>query len=255
MRDTHQETAVIAVYNLKGGVGKTTLAVNLGWASATLSARRTLLWDLDPQAAAGFLLGADGKAHDSAHSVFTRDVAPDRLISPTLVDRLDLLPADTSLRELDQTLFALGKKRRLARLIEGLGGRYDRIILDCPPGLTPTTVQILHAADVILVPIVPNPMSRRALDAVLAYLDHTVKRHGAVLPVFSMVDIRRRMHRDMVAELPDWPRIPYSSLFEQMAQRHAAIGAFAARSPASVAITGLWQAIERRLVQRSAARD
>ena len=89
--------STIGIYSLKGGVGKTTLAVNLGWCAATLSSRRTLLWDLDPQAASTFLL-SDHKAKEQAQAVFARDVEPDKLIQKTMIDRLDLIGADTSLR-------------------------------------------------------------------------------------------------------------------------------------------------------------
>jgi chromosome partitioning protein len=112
--------AVIAVYSLKGGVGKTTLAVNLAWSSAMQSSRRTLLWDLDPQSAASFLLGAEGKAKGAAQAVFARDVDPAKLIHPTAIERLSLLAADTSLRGLDRLFTTMGKKKRLAKLIDGL---------------------------------------------------------------------------------------------------------------------------------------
>ena len=95
--------STIAIYSLKGGVGKTTLAVNLAWVAATASSRRTLLWDLDPQAASSFLLAAkpEARAKDQAQSVFAKDVEPDKLIEKTATPRLDLLPADASLRGLD----------------------------------------------------------------------------------------------------------------------------------------------------------
>src|SRR6478752_9345089 len=107
--------AAIAVYSLKGGVGKTTLAVNLAWCAATLSARRTLLWDLDPQAASSFLLSSGGKTRDQAQSIFSKDVEPSRLIQPTGIDRLDLISADSSLRGLDLLFHELDKKKRLQK--------------------------------------------------------------------------------------------------------------------------------------------
>ncbi len=128
----------IAIYSLKGGVGKTTLTVNLAWASATRSARRTLLWDLDAQAASTFILrGEDGG--DEARAVFARELSPDDLIQPTATPGLDLLPADASLRDLDSFFLGLRKKRRLGKLLEQLDRGYDRVLLDCPPGLTETS--------------------------------------------------------------------------------------------------------------------
>lgn len=239
--------AVIAVYSLKGGVGKTTLAVNLAWSSATQSARRTLLWDLDPQSAASFLLGHEGKAKGAAEAVFAKDIAPEKLIAPTPVDRLDLLAADTSLRGLDRLFFSMGKRKRLSKLIEGLGKAYDRVILDCPPGLTETSEQVMRAADLILVPVIPSPLSRRAFDEVVRHLDREHKGHGPILPVFSMVDRRRTLHRLALEADTDWPQIPMASAVEQMAVRRAPVGAFAARSPAGEAFSSLWRGVEKKL--------
>ena len=241
--------ATIAVYSLKGGVGKTTLAVNLAWSAATLSSRRTLLWDLDPQAASSFLV-SDGKGgKDAAQAVFAKDVAPHKLITPTAIDRLDLLGADTSLRGLDQLFFSIGKRKRLAKLIETLEKTYDRIILDCPPGLTETSEQAMRAADLILVPVIPSPLSRRALDDVVAYLDREHGGHAPILPVFSMVDRRRQLHKAALLADPKWPVIPMASAVEQMAVRRQAVGEFAAKSPAGEAFTTLWTGVERKLTR------
>ncbi|MFM7350343.1 MAG: ParA family protein, partial [Erythrobacter sp.] len=90
--------ASIAVYSVKGGVGKTTLAVNLAWASASISRRRTLLWDLDASSGSGFLLGIDPKRKRSADSIFADGSDPARLIRQTDFSGLDLLPADESIR-------------------------------------------------------------------------------------------------------------------------------------------------------------
>jgi chromosome partitioning protein len=243
---------VIAIYSLKGGVGKTSLAVNLAAEAATQLGRRTLLWDLDPQAAASYILGRDddvmtGK-NARAASVFEKDLSPDKLIMRTSTANLDLLPADISLRRLDHMLFSIGKKKRLAKLIEGLSKKYDRIILDCPPGLTQTSQQVMRAADVILVPVIPSPLSRRALTEVIGYLEREHKNAVQLLPLFSMVDGRRSLHRAAMDEEPKWPRIPYASVVEQMATHRAPIAHFAKKSVAAEAFAMLWRGIDRRLL-------
>lgn len=241
--------ATIAVYSLKGGVGKTTLAVNLAWSAAILSSRQTLLWDLDPQAASSFLVQSGKAKKDAAQAVFSKDVAPQKLITSTTVDRLDLLAADTSLRGLDQLFFSIGKRKRLSKLIEALDNTYDRIILDCPPGLTETSEQAMRAADLILVPVIPSPLSRRALDDVVAYLDREHGGHAPILPVFSMVDRRRLLHKQALAADPKWPVIPMASAVEQMTVRRRPIGEFAAKSPAGDAFATLWTGVERKLTR------
>lgn len=238
--------ATIAIYSLKGGVGKTTLAVNLAWAAATLSSRRTLLWDLDPQAASSFLLNGGEHARKDAQAIFTRDVKPAKLAQPTAVARLDLIAADTSLRQLDRTFHELDKKKRLAKLLGDLAASYDRVLLDCPPGLTETSEQVMRAADLIVVPVIPSPLSVRAF----AEVEHHLAQHGGkvpLLPVHSMVDRRRKLHAEALAAHPDWPAIPMASVVESMGERHQPLGAFAPRSPSAQAFAALWQAIERRL--------
>lgn len=240
-------TATIAIYSLKGGVGKTTFAVNLAWASARISCRRTLLWDLDPQAAATWLL-ADGKGpKGEAQAIFSRTVDARTLCRASRIDRIDVLGADTSLRGLDRMFFDLGKKKRLARLLEGLSGDYDRIILDCPPGLTETSEQVLQAADIVIVPVIPSPLSQRALGEVARFLIQKGGRHPPILPVFSMVDRRRSLHIRALEEEPDWPIVPMASAVEQMTVRRAPLGEFAAAAPAGRAYNALWAAIEHRL--------
>ncbi len=242
--------ATVAVYSLKGGVGKTTFAVNLAWASAKNSSRRTLLWDLDPQAAATWMLSADRSGRDEAQAIFSKDVNVEALIRPSTIEGIDLIAADTSLRGLDRLFFELGKKKRLARLIEKLSARYDRIILDCPPGLTETSEQVLRACDIVVVPVIPSPLSERALGEVARYLVQNGGSHAPILPVYSMVDRRRGLHRTAIEANPNWPMIPMASAVEMMTSKRKPIGEFAGSSPAARQFAFVWQAIEKRLAKR-----
>ncbi|MET4896414.1 ParA family protein [Sphingomonadaceae bacterium jetA1] len=233
--------AAIAIYSLKGGVGKTSMTVNLAWCAASLCARRTLLWDLDPQAASTWLLGGPA-AGDQAQAIFSRDIAVDRLVRRTDIPQLSMIGADESLRGLDLLFHELDKKKRLGKLVEGLDG-YDRVLLDCPPGLTETTEQVLRAVDLIVVPVVPSALSTRALEVV----DGHVRGRVPIMPVHVMVDRRRRLHAEAVAAHPDWPVIPMASVVEAMGEHRAPIGAFAPKSAAAQSYAALWRAIEHRL--------
>ncbi|HEX8383671.1 MAG TPA: ParA family protein [Sphingomonas sp.] len=236
--------ATVAIYSLKGGVGKTTLAVNLAWASAVGSSRRTLLWDLDPQAAASWILYDDrpeNRRRDRAQAVFSRDIAPAQLVRPTAYPGLDLLPADASLRGLDHLLHDLDKKKRLGRLIDGLD--HDRVLLDCPPGLTETADQAMRAADLVVVPVTPSALSTRAYQEVLDHL----RGRTPVLPVHSMVDRRRRLHAEALRAEPEWPIVAMASDAEAAAAARTPLGAFAPRSVAAQSFLGVWRAVERRL--------
>lgn len=240
---------VIACYSSKGGVGKSTLAANLAWASATLSARRTLLWDLDPQGGGGFLLGVERGVEGSASRLFEQSELARSGIVATAFPRLDVLPADTSLRRADHLFHRLGKRRRLAKLTASLAEWYDRVVLDCPPVINALSDQIIRAADVIVVPLTASALARRALDDVLDDLRRNHGQHAPVLPVFAMYDARRKLHTEAHAAQPDWPVIPMASVVEQMGLHHKPVGAFAPRSPAARAIAALWLGIERKLVR------
>jgi cellulose biosynthesis protein BcsQ len=242
--------ATIAIYSMKGGVGKTSLAVNLAWAAAVRSKRRMLLWDLDGQAAASFILAHDRKAHDEARAVIEKDVAPGKMVVASGVPLLDLLPADASLRTLDMLFDELDRKKRIRKLTEQLQHSYEHIILDCPPGLGPTSEQVIRGASLILSPMIPSALSRRALDEVRDHLTRNHKGGPPLLPVFNMVDRRRLAHRAALDAEPDIPAIPMASAVEQMADRHAPIGAYLPSSPAARAVDALWVEIERRLARQ-----
>jgi cellulose biosynthesis protein BcsQ len=238
---------VVAVYSLKGGVGKTTMAVNMAAEFALNQKCKTLLWDLDPQSASSFILGRNDGGKPKAQAMFEKELSPEKLIRESTVAGLDLLPADTSLRGLDGRLLAIGKKKRLAKLIHSISERYDRIVLDCPPGLTETSEQVVRAADVIMTPLIPSALSRRALDEVVAYLNEQHKGHAPLLPVYSMVDRRRALHKAALEDEPDWPCLPMASVVEQMAEKRLPLALYARNHNATAAFALLATAIERKL--------
>jgi chromosome partitioning protein len=155
--------SIVAVYNLKGGVGKTTTAVNLSYLSAA-AGRRTLLWDLDPQGASSFafriqpgVAGFGRKSLESGQALATA-------IKGTDFDGLDLLPADFAYRKLDRLLGDLGKPHRvMADLLRALGRDYDVILLDCPPGFSVLIEAVFATSDLIVVPTIPTVLSLRTL--------------------------------------------------------------------------------------------
>jgi chromosome partitioning protein len=193
------------------------------------------------------LLGEDAANGHPAQAVFSKDAVAADLVASTEIAGLDLLAADDSLISLDSFFTSLGKKKRLGKLTDVLRNSHERIILDCPPAMNETARQVMRAADSIIVPLSPSPLARRSLDLVRAELARHCSGHGPVLPVFSMIDRRRKLHRAACEAHPKWPIIPMSSLIERVAVHRAPIGSFASHSTAARAFENLWLGIEHKL--------
>ena len=152
---------VYATYNIKGGVGKTSTAVNLAYLAAA-SGRRTLLWDLDPQGAATYLFRVKPRVKGGGRGLVSGKRPVDDAVKATDFDNLDLLPADFSYRNMDLELDDAKKRtRRLDQLLSGVADDYDVVFLDCPPSVSLVSENVLRAADVLLVPLIPATLSLR----------------------------------------------------------------------------------------------
>jgi chromosome partitioning protein len=237
---------VLATYSIKGGVGKTSAAVNLGALSAA-SGRRTLIWDLDPQGAASFLFRVKPKVKGGGRKLVRGRRDPLDVVKGTDIDGLDLLPADFSYRHLDIVLDQAKRPLEgLAGVLDRVGDEYDVAILDCAPSISLVSEGVFAASDLLLVPLVPSTLSVRTYEQLREFLAGVSEPSPAVLAFFSMVDRRKRLHRDLVASLPAElegiaaAAIPNASAVELMGARRSPLVVTHPRSVAGLAYAALW---------------
>jgi chromosome partitioning protein len=241
---------IIAVTNIKGGVGKTTTAVNLSYLCAA-SGRPTVLWDLDPQGAATHTLCCEPGERVSAKKLVAGKRELPEVVVRSEYDNLDVIPADFSYRNFDVHLSE--RKRpaeRLLKMSRSLRDTYSTLFLDCPPGISLLSENVLRAADAVIVPLVPSPLSVRMLLQLREFIDASGWSDLVLLPFFSMVDRRKSLHHEVIASTREaFPTIlttevPYSSEIERMSLRRAPIPAYAPKSLAGQIYSVLWREIE-----------
>jgi cellulose biosynthesis protein BcsQ len=245
-------STVLATYNVKGGVGKTSAAVNLARLAAEDGAR-TLLWDLDPQGASTYLFRVKPKVRGGGKKLVRGKSDVDALLKGTDHEGLDLLPADFSYRHMDLALD--GTKQPTARLkavLAPLDGEYDYTFLDCPPSVSLVSESVFEAADVLLVPIIPATLSSRTFEQIELLL--TQENGPRVMAFFSMADPRKRLHREVMGALRDEQpgavldtTIPMAADVERMGSKRSPIADYAPRSRAARAYRHLWDEIRTKL--------
>jgi chromosome partitioning protein len=243
---------VLATYSIKGGVGKTAAAVNLAHEAAVTGAR-VLLWDLDPQGAATFLVRVRPSLKGGAERLVNDPGALAASIRGTDDGAVHIVPSDLSLRHLDLELNdAKEPTRRIAQSLRPLADRYDVALLDCAPGIMLTSESVFAAADALIVPTVPSPLSERTLEQLTTFLADQPAA-PMLLPFASMMDRRKRLQRDVFARLlrdvPGFLRtpVPNASVVEQMGTSRRPVAEYAPRSPAAVAFRDLWAEIAERI--------
>lgn len=244
---------ILSIYNIKGGVGKTAAAVNLSYLSAR-EGYRTLVWDLDPQAAATYYFRIRPNVKGGGKKLLKGKTEVDDHIKGTDFENLELLPADFSYRNMD---LALGDSKKpaeqLLRLLSPLSYEYDHLILDCPPSISLVSENVFRAADGLIVPTIPTTLSVRTYEQLKDFFQGHNLQNINVLPFFSMVDRRKKMHLKVMEELPQrFPEtlesvIPYASDVERMGVYRAPLNAYDTHAPAALAYERLWAEIKARV--------
>jgi chromosome partitioning protein len=206
VQDGRHMGRVVAIANQKGGVGKTTTAVNLG-ASLAVAEQRVLLVDLDPQGNASTGVGlAPGSVDRGTYQVMLGELPVADAIQPSELPALDIVPSTPDLAAAELEL--VDGDDRMVRLRDALApvrDRYDFIVVDCPPSLGLLTLNALAAADLVLVPLqceyyALEGLSQlvRTIDRVRGSLNPPLELHGVLLTMF---DPRNNLANEVAAEV------------------------------------------------------
>lgn len=240
---------VTALYNLKGGVGKTASCVNLAHL-ATMDGFRTLVWDMDAQGAAGFYFKMQVKEKSHFKKLLDHERGLDELIQQTEFDGLDIIPADKSSRKLDLILGdQKNAKKQLKQLLKQVRDQYDFVFIDCPPGFSLLADNIFEAADIVLMPTIPTTLSQRTYHIVRSYMEQKQLPEDKLMGFFTMVDVRKNLHQEIMEALLHERcffeyYIPYLSDVEKMGRYQQPVTAFAPNSRAAQCYAALWEEIK-----------
>lgn len=244
----------LAIYNLKGGVGKTAASINLAYLFAK-EGYKTLVWDLDPQGSSSFYLGASATVKNESRKLLNSEMELADAIQSTAYENLDIIPADISARHADILLNEMKQSRRkLQSLLTPLKKDYDIVILDSPPGISVLHEAVFVAADWVLMPNIPTTLSIRSYETVDSYFKENDLDRSKIKCFFSMVDHRKNLHHEVMNEfykdkffLKSY--IPYLSDVEKMGVHAAPLETFAASSYAAQCYRDLWKEIRKTCIE------
>ena len=244
---------IIALYNLKGGVGKTASCVNLAYLAAA-DGFKTLLWDIDQQGSSSFYFKAKPKMHPGIKKLITKDADLASAILKTDFELLDVIPADSNTKSADIMLEEMkGNKNRLKSVLKQLEKEYDFAFIDCPPGFSALSENIFNAADVVLMPVIPTTLSIRTYNMVKDYFKEKELDIKKMMCFFTMVDLRKNLHNEIMEQLHKDRRffqnyVPYLSDVEKMGIHKAPVMEFANSSYAAQCYRDLWIEIKEGLL-------
>ena len=238
----------LALYNLKGGVGKTAAAINFAYLAAA-DGLKTLLWDLDPQGSSSFYLHVKNDKSES-EKLFSGKLDIKDAIKDSGFENLWAIPADISARNMDVILDdAKQSKKKLKSLLNSLRG-FDLVILDSPPGISLVHDNVFNAADYILMPNIPTTLSIRSYETVAAYFKENELDKTKLKCFFSMVDHRKTLHHETLQSfynnklfLKNY--IPYLSDVEKMGVHQQPLFEFANSSYAAQCFRDLWSEVKK----------
>ena len=245
---------VIALYNLKGGVGKTSSCVNFAFMAAA-EGYRTLLWDLDPQGAASFYYKAEPKHKGTAKKLIEHDIDLSDAILSTGYENLDIIPSDISARKFDVIANETRKsKKQLKGLLKQVANDYDFVFIDCPPAFSLLSDNIFNASDMVFMPVIPTTLSLRTYDLVKAYFEESGVEMEKLTCFFTMVDMRKNMHKEVMQQLYKDKRffehyIPNLSQVEKMGIELAPLGVFAPSGYANLCYMALWNKVKEGVLE------